>query len=86
MSDCFSLEVKQQRFWRERAGQEEKNELKLRCREKKIREAELTQDCTKHRRKQMHVVAMFCFLNQPDYRTCSVTDACDIAGEHRGCK
>lgn len=71
--------MKEQRFGRERAGQEEKNALKIRCREKKIRESELTQDCTKHILKQMCVVAMFCFLNQPDHRTCSVTDACETA-------
>lgn len=86
MSECFSLEMKQQRFGRQRAGQEEKNVLKIRCREKKIREADLTQDCSKTRDKHMHVVAMFCSLDQPDHRTCSVTGTCEIAGEPRGCK
>lgn len=86
MSYCFSLETKEQRTGRKTAAQEEKTTLKIRCREKKIKESGLTQDCTKHIHKQMCVVAMFCFLNQPDHRICSVTDACEIAGEHRGCK
>lgn len=62
---------------REGAGQEVKNALKIRCREEKIREVELPQGCAKRRHKQMPVVAMFCFLNQPDHRTSSVTDPCE---------
>jgi len=84
--NCFSLEMKEQKFGREKVGQEEKNSMKKRYKEQKVREEELTQDCTKHRHKHMCVVAMFCFLNQPDHRTCSVTDDCKIAGGHRGCR
>lgn len=67
---------------REGAGQEVENALKIRCREEKIGEVVLPQDCAKHRHKQMPVVAMFSFLHQPDHRTGWVT----VKGKRRGCK
>lgn len=73
---AFLWKWKNRGLLRERAGQEEKNALKIRCREE-IREVVLPQDCAKHRHKQMPVVAMFCFLNQPDHRTSSVTGPCE---------